>query len=430
MKRRILEVEIESLGALGDGCGHEEGKPVYVPFTLEGDRVETEVIQENSKFIRARLRRVISPGESRGQAMCPHFSRCGGCQLQHLKEEDYYQFKRSLLENSVERAGFSAMYVEEPVQVGPFSRRRARFKVKVTRAGVRLGFYEVKSHNIVDLQECPALTRRISSLLVPLRRMIISLKSAKEVSEIQVVASEGKVQLLIYSSAKLIPFDRKVLEGFLASERLSSILWERNNVTIPVVAAEELSLLCGDTKVTLPPGAFIQATEAGQKAIAAIIVEETANATKVIDLYAGCGAYSFPLAEAGHIVKAVEGNGRMVQAIKDAITLNNFGDKMEAQVQDLYKNPVNGVELRGFDAIIVNPPRNGAEPQLEAIGKSEVPLVIIVSCNPVTLERDARVLQEHGYQIQRAVPVDQFYWTTHLESVVVFYRDEEEISFQ
>ena len=429
LEKKFIEVEIHSLGALGDGCGYHEGKPVYVPFTLEGDLVEAQVVQENSKLIRGRLKRVIEPSPRRVRPLCRHFASCGGCQLQHLEEEGYYSFKKALLETAVERADYSAMLVEEPVKVGAFSRRRVNLKVKIQGKRVLLGFYQHKSHKVVDLEECPVVAQRITSLFTPIRKLISQLNSPEQVSQISLTISDGNVLMTVKSAARPGHADRTLLREMSQREKLAGILWERNAGPFKVFQEEPFTLDCGGVHVSLPERAFIQATDQGQEAIAGIIQEETADSTAVIDLYSGCGAYSFPLAKAGHVVRAVEGDRDMVHAMQQAIESNGLDDRISCEARDLFREPVGGAQLRDYDAIVVNPPRNGAEPQVEAIGKSEVPLVVIVSCNPVTLERDAKILNAHGYKMKRAVPVDQFFWTTHLESVVVFYKDEDESVF-
>jgi 23S rRNA (uracil1939-C5)-methyltransferase len=429
LEKALIEVEIESLGALGDGCGYNNGKPVYIPFTLAGDVVEAEVIQENSKLIRGRLKQLIKASPDRAKAHCKHFSQCGGCQLQHLEEEKYYAFKKGLLETAIERAEYDSVLVEEPVKIGPFNRRRVNLKVKVAGGRVYLGFYRYRSHKIVDLEECPVVSQRIAALFAPIRKMLLKLKVPDQVSQVYLTESSGKVLMTINSAAKPSHGDRSILAEMMHREKLAGILWERNAGPFSICQAEPFILKCGNSDIVLPEKAFIQATDQGQQAIAGIIVEETSDSTRVIDLYSGCGAYSFPLLEAGHYVRSVEGDRDMVHAMQRAIESGGLESRMLAETRDLFREPIGGAELRDFDAVVVNPPRNGAEPQVEAIGKSDVPLVIIVSCNPVTLERDARILQDQGYLLKRAVPVDQFFWTTHLESVVVFYKNDDERNF-
>ena len=155
--------------------------------------------------------------------------------------------------------------------------------------------------------------------------------------------------------------------------------------------------------------------------MSARVSQHASKASRVMDLYSGCGTYSLPLLAAGKIVHAVEGSQEMVAALHNAAR-KTAPERIHSSVRDLYRDPVKTEELNRFDAVVINPPRNGALPQCEAIAKSTVPLVIMVSCNPATFARDAAALIKGGYRLESATPIDQFLWSHHLELIAKFVR--------
>jgi len=177
-----------------------------------------------------------------------------------------------------------------------------------------------------------------------------------------------------------------------------------------------------ELKIELPQGAFLQATQAGQDAITNFILQYLAGAKNIADLYSGCGTYTFPIAQSGCRVSAFEGSYDMALALNNTIRQNDMEGLITAHTRDLYKNPVRADELKQFDAIVINPPRNGALPQTQQIAKSGVANVVMISCNPQTFERDAKAMLEAGYKLSKIVPIDQFVWTNHLELAAFFQK--------
>ena len=178
------------------------------------------------------------------------------------------------------------------------------------------------------------------------------------------------------------------------------------------------ALVCfGGQHVALPVGAFLQASEAGEAALVEEVLAGLSGCKRVADLYSGCGTFSFPLAGQGAFVTSFEGDSTMITALNDVAH-----DAVKGQVRDLFNNPLSAKELNAFDGLVINPPRNGALPQMQQIAKSQVSRVVMVSCDPATFKRDACCLLDEGYTLERIVPVDQFTWSRHLEVVGVFSR--------
>lgn len=424
-----LQVEITRLGALGDGVGALDDRQVFVPFTVPGDVVTARVRQVNSKIVRAQVVDILEKGAGRIEAPCRHFTRCGGCDLQHVGEDPYYAFKKGLLEEAVERAGFSSSAVQEPIRIGSGKRRRVELKVRASRGTAKVGFYARQSHRLVDISHCPVMDPQLEKLLPGLKDTISRMRKPQNIKAIHLVRSNTGIDALFV--AEIPPREEQILKQFCAEADLARISWSfkpskagSGETVTTIMHTRPVQMRFGRADVDMPVNAFLQATESGQRAITKIIVEATSDSTRVADLYAGCGTYTFPLLDAGHIVTSFEGTKAMVKTIRRTFHRSDYGSRSAAIHRDLYREPVSGAELNDFDAVVLNPPRSGAEPQIAAIASSEVPLVVLVSCNPRALERDARHLAEHNYELQSAVPVDQFHWTVHLESVAVFRKTD------
>jgi 23S rRNA (uracil1939-C5)-methyltransferase len=417
-----LTVEITGFGGFGDGMATYENSRVVVPFTMPGDLARVKVTDKGDKLVTAELLEITKKSAGRTDAPCKHFGECGGCSLQHLSREAYSDYKRNVLVSSLTGAGFSDKTIEPLTWVGEGSRRRAKFHVQINKKTVELGYYKRNTHRIIDLAMCPVLEDDLQALIPTFRDLIISLNCARAVKELEVLASDSGLEVQMQATTEIDGADRKRLEAFADTNNIARLIWRSRQGAENVVYAYPSQLDFGDVSVELPKGAFVQASKQGQALITAEVNAALGECSRVVDLYSGCGTYSFPLALAGVNVVTVEGANEMVQAIKRAITTHELTN-IQAQHRDLYKRPMPAADLAEFDGVVINPPRNGAEPQMKEIAASGIKNVVVVSCNPRTLERDAKCMKEHGYQLVKAVPIDQFYWSAHLESVSVFTKN-------
>ena len=209
--------------------------------------------------------------------------------------------------------------------------------------------------------------------------------------------------------------------AFAREVDLVQLAWETQN-DIQRLHGGELQLCLGEVVVEIPPRAFLQASVTAQAAITSIISEHLASCRHVADLYAGCGTYGFPLVAAGTRVHAFEGDAEMTAAMENARRGHHLEGRLQISRRDLYAAPLTASQLDGFDGAVINPPRNGALPQTEALAASNLRRVAMVSCNPASFERDARALLASGFCLETLTPIDQFYWSAHLELVACFRR--------
>lgn len=405
------ELLIRRIGAQGDGVADLDGEPVFVPFTLPGERIEAEVDGE-----RARLERVLVPSPDRIAPICKHFGKCGGCSVQHMASDTYAAWKRNLVVDAFRSRGLEP--VVDDLQRTAGKRRRAVMKAVRTPAGVSLGFYEASSHDLVVIEECPVLEPKIVAAFPAIESLIAPLLSKRGEARVAVTLTKAGLDVEITGTERqLTPEVRSVLASKASDMKLSRLIVG----TELVVETLHPFFTFGTADVILPPGVFVQAVEEAETEIARRVVAAVGKAKAVADLFSGMGAFTFPLA-AGSRVSSFDGDKAAVAALASAAK-KAFGLKpITATVRDLFREPLSALELNEHDAVVFDPPRAGAEAQSQRLTKSKVKTVVAVSCNPATLARDARHLVDGGYKIESVTPIDQFLYSAHVEVVAIFRR--------
>jgi len=418
-----LELSIAEIGARGDGIGHVEGAPVFVPFSVPGDRLRVRLGATRESGRAGEILEILAPGPGRAAPPCRHFGLCGGCALQHLSDPLYAEWKRALVGAALARRGLGEVAVGGLVRTGPRSRRRANLKA-LRRAGeTRLGFFERASRRVVDIAECPVLVPEIEALVPALRELMDRLLRPGEQAEIDVTAAATGLDVVIAA-----PFDahmktRTALAEFGEARDLARVSWlaRGGETPEPIVARRAVALEFAGIRVELPPRAFLQPSAAGEAALIEGVAAACAGAKNVADLYSGCGTFALPLMKRAR-VHAVEGDAGMVAALVAAAKSAGVANRLTAERRDLERRPLSAAELARFDAIVFDPPRAGAKRQVGEIVGSKVPVAVAVSCNPATFARDARVLVDGGYGLSEVTPLDQFLWSPHVEIIAVFRK--------
>lgn len=359
--------------------------------------------------------------------LCKYYETCGGCDLQHLLQAEYEAFKCEILSKIITRLGCDSNIMADLISVGAHSRRRAEFKTSVNKGAISLGFYAEKTHDVIDIGDCPVTQKDITAFIPHLRTLIASLKKPSNVKAINITSVNDGFDVYIVTNSPTAQADKQLLIDFCTTDPVGQKILrlaekvDKGDMHI-LHSNGSVQVYFSEIAVELPLQPFLQATEAGQKAITSLVLEHTQGHEKVADLYCGCGAYSFPLAQQGHSIWAYEGNYDMVIATTNAIRNNGLEETIFAETRDLVKHPLRPNDLEKFDAVVINPPRNGASPQVKQIAQSNVAKVVMVSCSPVSFERDAHYLLDAGYAMTSITPIDQFYQTKHLELVAVFSR--------
>ncbi|HZU90992.1 MAG TPA: class I SAM-dependent RNA methyltransferase [Stellaceae bacterium] len=428
-----VELVVERIGAHGDGIAHYAGEPVFLPFTAPGDRVRARLGLRRGGGHEGRVLALLSPGPGRARPPCPHFSRCGGCALQHLDADAYRRAKRAALATALARIGVDPETIE-PLRTVPPGRRRARLglvRPRDPQLPVRIGFRERFRHELVDLRQCPVLEEGLLALVEPLRHYARDLLPPGGMAEALLTRTDSGVDLLFEAAAPPGIEALETLAGLAAERDLARAVWRCSGVEIPVVERRPVRLLLSGVAVRVPPGAFLQASAAAE----AILVEEVVGGVGVarpaLDLFAGLGAFAFALRRGGPQprasmaragtprVHAVEGDRSAAAALAAAAA--GVSD-VTVERRDLARDPLRPDELARYAAAVFDPPRAGALAQAEALAASSLAAIVAVSCNPATFARDASRLLAGGFRPVRIVPIDQFVWTPHLEIAALFRR--------
>ena len=425
---RQFEARIEGLGARGDGFASLDGRPVFVPLTVAGDRVRLRLTGTRAGGFKGEVLELLEEGPGRAEPPCPHFGVCGGCALQHLTDEACARWKQGLVAQALARRGFGEVPVQPMIRIPPGTRRRATLAAARTETGVTLGFHGRESHAVVDVETCLLLTPRLMGLLPPLRLALAPLLQAREVAAVTLTETEEGPDLLIVSGQAPGLAAREALAAFAEDQDLARLTWAARAKAgealdpEPVVLRRPPRLDFAGVAVEPPPGGFLQPTAAGEAALVeAVLSYLPEGAAALADLYAGCGTFTFPLARHAR-VHAVERDEAAMAALWSGARKADLAGRITVETRDLARAPVTAEELAGGDCVVFDPPRAGAREQAAEIARSSVPAAIAVSCNPNTFARDARTLVDGGFTLIEVTPIDQFPWTGHLELVASFRR--------
>jgi 23S rRNA (uracil1939-C5)-methyltransferase len=414
----LLELTIAEIGAHGDGIAHRDGDTVFVPYTLPGDRVRARRIGPAHALPQEWLSRATEPHQPR----CSHFGSCGGCALQHLEHDAYAAWKLRQLTVTLARRGFDGVEVAPLVRALPAERRRAAFGAIRTAAQTIAGFHAYRSRTLIDMLDCAVLAPAIVALLPPLRALLHGVLPPSRTVDALVTQTESGLDLLVGHASPPDRRQREAVVAFAEAQDLARIAWRERDETPEVLVQRRVpQVRFADIAVDLPPGAFLQATPSGENAIVAATLSGVAGAKRVADLFAGCGTISLPLSAQAR-VHAVDGARELADALTAAARRAQRAGRLTVETRDLARRPLLADELDIFDAVVFDPPRDGAAAQAAEIARSKLRKVVGVSCNPATFARDGRILADAGFRLIRVTPIDQFLWSPHLELVGVFER--------
>jgi len=412
MVERLL---IARLGARGEGVADTAAGAVYVPHALPGEIVEAEPWPGHAD--RRRLTKVEVASPERITPVCGHFGVCGGCALQHLATARYRDWKRGLVVAALARAGVDAP-VDDLIDAHGEGRRRAVFHARRSARDVlEVGFAALKAHHVVPIERCPILAPALSGALPTARDIAEVLASTRKPLDIQVTATDSGLDVDVRGSGPLTAAQTTALAKVVDRRNLVRLTRHGELVaqrTPPVLAI-------GRAQVVLPPGAFLQATLAGEAILARLVALHCRNTKTVADLFCGVGPFALRLAERARVT-AIDSDAEAVAALRRAAAGTAELKPVTAQQRDLFRYPLGRTELKGFQAVVFDPPRQGAQAQARELAASGVARVAAVSCNPASFARDARILLDGGYRLVRVIPVDQFLFSAHVELVAHFEK--------
>ena len=385
---------IVRIAARGDGVT-ASGK--HVPFGVPGDALLDDG--------------ALAPGPHHQEPPCGHFPECGGCQLQHADDEAYRNYLVSRVETALDQHVLSTE-IRDPYLSPPCSRRRATLRALKVGKGAVLGFNAEKSNRIVDMHECHILRPELFALVQPLRALLGRLLEPKRTVEVQLTLVEGGVDVLLKGLRAEGLAAIEELTSFASSLRLSRLSLDQGIGQETVYEPQPAIVTLSGVPVKFPVGSFLQATADGEAELIACVSEAILEARSIADLFAGLGTFAL----AARAAYAAEASRDAAAALKRA------SPRTDVEHRDLYRRPLDSNELGRFDAVVLDPPRAGAEQQVRMLARSSVTRIAYVSCNPATFARDAKLLAEGGYALDWVRPVGQFRWSTHVELAACFTR--------
>jgi 23S rRNA (uracil1939-C5)-methyltransferase len=394
------------LGHHGDGIANG---PVYAPRTLPG-----EVVSGRREGAQLHDIRILEPSHDRVQAPCRHFKSCGGCQVQHASDAFVADWKQRIVTAALAAQGLQAEM--RPILTSPpGTRRRATLSARRTKKGALVGFHARSSDTVVPIPDCQLLdVRLLAGMPVAQALAIIGASRKGELSATMTLSDSGLD--VSVSGGKPLDGPLRIALAQCAEQRdLARLTWDDEIIAMRRPPEQ----VFGSARVVPPPGAFLQATPQGEQALLAGVREITRGANRIADLFAGCGTFTLPLAGQAEL-HAVEGAADMTEALDRGWRRAQGLKRVSTEARDLFRRPLMADELARFDAIILDPPRAGAEAQVaELVVAAPVPIAY-VSCNPVTFARDARRLVNAGYRLEWVQVIDQFRWSAHVELVACF----------
>ncbi len=422
---------ITAIDPAGRGLGlTEDGARVSLAGVLPGERavIRASALEAGSHRSSTRVNAddllgIENPSASRVTPPCPHFGTCGGCTLQHWDAAATRRWKHGRIVHALQKAGFDAPNVGDVVAIAPGQRRRMDLAASRVGANLSLGLHAQGSLDIVQLSVCAALHPALPALFAPLAALLRGLSSFRAVASVIANVLDTGVDIVLRLDGPVTADDRKRLAAFALANTVARISLDHGRGKPAEILVNNGACIVNfaGTSVAVPPGAFLQASIAGQNAITAAILAgmpaKLPARPVVAELYAGVGTFSFALAGVAR-VRAFEGDPAACAAISRAAA----GGRIDVTCRDLVRQPLQAVDLKGATAIVLDPPWDGAGPQMAAIAASGVANVIYISCNPQALARDVAVLAQAGYTLHSATPVDQFPWTAEIEAVVVLRR--------
>jgi 23S rRNA (uracil1939-C5)-methyltransferase len=406
-------VTISHITNKGEGIVIEGDERISVPYVLPGEVVALE----KGASGRAVPVEIVEPSPERATPFCKHFTRCGGCALQHWNKAPYLAWKRNLVVNALQREGIDAP-VAPIIDAQGSGRRRVTFHLRGNEGKAEAGFMAARSHQVIDLDACPILVPELDKAAHHARAFWPAIRRYAKPVDVQFTATRTGLDVDLRGIGKIEEATQREL-ALLAQKIDLARLTVHGRLIIETRRPE---LVVGRATLTPPPGSFLQATQKGEETLAALVLAALPPQTKhVADLFSGVGPFALRIAERS-AVTAIDSDAPAIAALDLAVRYASGIKPLKTMTRDLFRNPLSAKEMAGFDAVVFDPPRAGAEAQATALAGAAIKSVIAVSCNAQSFARDARLLIAGGYRLLSVTPVDQFIWSHHVEMVGHFQR--------
>lgn len=406
-----MKLTIERLGHLGDAIAQGPEGPIFIPGMLPGEEVEGTLAGGRLTDVR-----ILTPSVMRVKPPCPHAKSCGGCLMQHAADDFVAEWKLGIVRGALAGQGLEAP-VRGIMTSPPQSRRRATLAARRTKSGALIGFHARGSDVIIPVPNCQLLHPDLMAALPGLEALVKIGGSRTQELTCTVTRSAAGPDVVVMGGKPLDGQLQLELARVVEAHGIARLTWGDEVVALRANPVQRM----GPATVVPPPGAFLQATEHGEASLLAAVSEALGPQKRIVDLFAGCGTFALPLAQEAE-VHAVEGDSAMTGALDKAARQASGLKKVTVEARDLFRRPLEPDEFKSVTGVAIDPPRAGAEAQMGPLVQSGVPVIAMVSCNPITFARDAKVLLAGGYVLDWIQVVDQFRWSSHVELVGRFSR--------
>jgi 23S rRNA (uracil1939-C5)-methyltransferase len=421
-------LRIDALAYGGNGVGRLDGKAVFVPLTAPGDQIRCRIVHDRKRYAEAEMVELLVAAPQRRVPPCPVFGDCGGCQWQHLPYDEQCRWKERIFAETLQRqakieASGILPLVPSPDEWG--YRSRVQFKCRQTEAGFIMGFYRRGTHYVIDVASCPITAPRLNGLLALFRQWLPESSCPHLVPQVDMeVDDEGRVRVTVHAlgtaAATLADFLRPLAE----KAGISLFMQCGRKETLLQVCGEEalhiLPLGAGSLRLAYGAGGFAQINlEQNRQLVRDVcLAAALTGGERVLDLFCGMGNFSLPLAmQAGEVVGVENYSPAIRQAECNARSNGLIHARFQARPAEAGIREVTAA--KGFDLVVLDPPRTGAFEVVRELARLRPPRIIYVSCDPPTLARDLVPLLHGGYEVVSTRPFDLFPQTCHTESVTV-----------
>lgn len=417
---------IDYINTHGLGVGKTDVGEVVLPYTLPGEVVvfERHVYRNASNCL---LKTIVTPSPSRAYPACNYFGACGGCLLQHLESREYLQFKENIIKSLLKDLQINTQ-INPIISIPPGQRRRANMEAIKKSDKIYLGFHRFNSHQIINITKCPALSASLSNLLIPLKRVLNEILNDKQ--KVQIFLTEASngidVDIKFTQLPNINAEQREVIIDFAKKHHVVRLIFSCETSINLIYGIEKPYIIFDGVAVEIDAQSFLQSSFLSDKILSDLVInffdnyrEVNASMTTILELFCGRGTFTLPLSRYFN-VDAFESDSMAISTLERAVA--NKNKPINLYERDLFRCSLNCQELNKYKALVMNPPRAGAEAQCKQIQRSTIEKICYVSCNPETFLRDSKILCSAGYTLTEVTPVDQFYWSPHLEIVAYFEK--------
>lgn len=451
-QRPVYTFQVESLSHEGRGIAHfgtapdhpafKAGKKVFIRYALPGETVRANISHETKRLEEGEMLELVSePSALRVSPICPHYGICGGCSMQHVNTDAQIRLKQDVLKSHLQHfAGMAPQEWLTPIRSTQQDyRHRARIGVRYLPAKKQLmmGFREYQSNRLTPINTCPILDSQLSGALPELKLLLQSLKGKASIGHIELAKGDQEIALLVRHTEPLPQSDTDILCHYANQKGWQLYVQPKSNAeSLKRIDTEQGRMRLHyrlpefELDFAFSPLDFTQVNPSVNQQMVQLACQllQLQQGEHVLDLFCGLGNFTLPLARCvgttGRVV-GVEGSEEMVRRGVENAKQNHISH-VEFYSQDLTKDfSHHSWANRGFDALLIDPPRSGAYEVMQYIPNFGAKRIVYVSCNPATLARDASVLAAHGYQLKKAGVMDMFTHTGHVESIALFEKMKE-----